>query len=196
MKDFLFFETKTNLIFKKLVASGIDFDKYKVNINVFLKYMSTDFKDNLELYKTSLNIEDIKLENIIDAKYRFILRGVELKNTVIFLTELETRLKDFKGKELNLKMLVSIYFLYYVTIVKLVETYLGAISTYNVTDPNNINYTLRDIGIDNSVLKYYALFEDLRQKNIDEWIKLDIDAVEDRYITSAIKRILTILGVQ
>jgi hypothetical protein len=159
--------------------------------------MNKGFKSNMDMYKISIpNLLDIKLENIIDAKYKFLLRGVDLKHTILFLTELETRIKDFEKKPTNLKLLVGTYFLQYVTITKIIEAYLGAISTYNVLDPNNINYTLRDIGIDSSILKYYSMFEDLRQKTIDDWLNLNIDVMEERYITSAFKRILVILGAQ
>jgi hypothetical protein len=194
MKDFLYFESKATLIFKKLVASGVDFDKYKVHVNAFLKYMSSDFKTNLELYKTTFDVESIQLETIISPKYKFLFKGIELRNAVLFLNDLETRIADFKTKETVLKTLVGTYFLYYVVICKLVETYLSALSTYNVVDPHNIKYTLVDIGIDNSILRYYVVFEDLRQKTIDEWLKVSIDAVEERYIASATKRILMILG--
>ena len=197
MNEYLYYESKATLIFKKIAASGVDFDKYKVNVTAFLNYMNKGFKNNMDMYKISIpNLLDIKLENIIDAKYKFLLRGIDLKHTILFLTELETRIKDFEKKPTNLKLLVGTYFLQYVIITKIVEAYLGAVSTYNVSDPNNINYTLRDIGIDSSILKYYLMFEDLRQKTIDDWLNLSIDAMEEQYITSAFKRILVILGAQ
>jgi len=195
MKDFLFFESKATILFKKFSTSGTDFGILKTNINSFLKYMNSEFPKNLDLYKTSVDVDNISLENVIDPKYKFLFRGTEFRHIVQFLMELEGRIKDFDKKEVNLRTVISFYFLYYVLVVKLVETYLGAIATYNVNDPSNPSkYTLRDIGIDSSVLRYFASLEDLRTKTIDDWLALDIDAINDRYYVQALKRIFAILG--
>jgi hypothetical protein len=123
-----------------------------------------------------------------------LVKGVDLKSSVTFLKELEQRVPDFKGKEGNLRAVIGFYFLYYMVVIRIVETFLGALTTYNVADPNNIQYTLKDIGIDASILRYFASFDDLKIKTIDEWLALDIDAVEDKYYVLALKRIFAILG--
>jgi hypothetical protein len=194
MQDFYFFKEKSTLVFKKLLTSGIEQGKIKTNMVNFIKYVSDQFDKNLDLYKTTFSVDDIVLENIINPKYKFLLRGRDLRVYVAFLQELENRIGDFSKKETNLRILVGVYFLYFVLTVKLVETYLGAVSTYNVTDPKNIQYTLKDIGIDNSILRYFILLEDLRAKTIDDWLKTTITDVEDLYYMTALNRILIILG--
>lgn len=194
MKDFLFFEQKSLLVFKKLLSSSVEQGKIKTNMISFVKYMSDQFDKNLDLYRSNMRVDDVVLENVIDAKYRFLLKGTDLRHYVTFLQELEKRLPEFNNKEGNLRVLVGIYFFYFVLVTKLVETYLGAVSTYNITDPNNIKYKLQDIGIDNSILRYFALLEDMRVKTIDEWLRANIDLVEEKYYLNALSRILIILG--
>lgn len=194
MKDFLFFEQKSLLVFRKLLSSSVEQGKIRTNMVSFMKYMSDQFDKNLDLYRTTMNVDDILLENVIDAKFRFLLKGTDLRHYVSFMQEIEKRLPEFDKKEGNLRVMVGIYFFYFVLVIKLVETYLGAVSTYNVTDPNNIRYKLQDIGIDNSILRYFTLLEDMRVKTIDEWLSVNIDLVEEKYYLNALSRILIILG--
>jgi hypothetical protein len=197
MKDFLYFKDKMYLSYKSFVSSGVDFEKYRPNALEFIKYMGSDFDNNMKLYSSVIDMDSIQLENIIDAKYKFMFKGPELRNVVEFIQEVHKRLEDFKGKETNLKVMLGFYLIYFVIITKLVETYLSAVSTYNVDSSTDITtaYKLKDLGIDTTVLKYYVNFEDLRTKTIDEWLKVKIEPIEERFIGSAIKRILMILGV-
>jgi hypothetical protein len=194
MKEFLYFENRATLLFRGIISSGVSLDKMKLGMSSFIKYVDKEFKEHLETFNVALDFNSIQLDTIIDAKYKFLLKGVELKNCVSFLQDFENRQKDFKGKDENLRALLGFYFLYYMVVVRIVETYLGALTTYNVTDPNNVKYTLKDIGIDMSVLKFFANFEDLRVKTIDDWLALNITPAEDRYFVLALKRIFAILG--
>jgi hypothetical protein len=195
MQQFKFFNEKTKIAMRKLVkSSGVDLGKMKQSVLAFLKYMDTDFESNMELYKATLDVDNINLDTIINVKYKFLLKGIELKNSVRYLKSLTARVKDFKGKESNLKVLLGIQILYYMLVVKLVEIYLGALSTYAANKQDTSNIKLKDIGIDNKILKFFAELEDLKLKTIDEWIALDISDIEENYYLSAFRRIFIILG--
>ena len=194
MQQFKFFEDKSTKIIRKIITSGSDLGRIKPNMMNFMRYMSSDFDSNMKRYDSDVNISSINLDTIIDVRFRFLLKGVELKKYVSFIQELHSRMGDFKGKEGNLRVVIGIYFLYYVLVIKIVEIYLGAISTYIKSDKNAIKYNLKDIGIDNKILKHFIGLGDLRTKTIDEWLSLDLDAVEERYIMSALRRILIVLG--
>ena len=194
MKDFVYYTDKSTLLFRKFISSGVNFDLLKPNIVSFLTYVEGDYAKNLALYRTTLDIDSIVLENVIDAKYRFLMRGIDLKHYVSFLTELHTRVADFEKKEINLRLLLGIYLLQFMVTIKIVETFLGALATYNVTDPNNLQYKLSDIGIDSSVLRYFMSFDKMREKTIDDWSAMSLDATEDKYMVKALKRIYTILA--
>lgn len=195
MQQFKYFNEKTMLAMRKLVkSSGVDLGKMKQSVLAFLKYMDTDFETNMELYKVSVDVDNINLDNIINVKYKYLLKGIELKNFVKYINTLVSKVGDFKGKEANLKVLLGICILYYMLVVKLVEIYLGAISTYAANNQDISNIKLKDIGIDNKILKFFAELEDLKLKTIDEWIALDISDIEETYYLSAFRRIFIILG--
>lgn len=196
MQQYLYFERKSTLLFTKIISSGIDFGKIRMSMVNFVKYVKDDYSKNMEMYKVAIpDMESINLEQVIDAKYRFMVRGKDLKAYVAFLNEVQGRMKDFKGKkDSNLKILLGMYFLYYVLIIKIVEVYFGTLASYEATPTTIGSLELKDIGIDKKILKYFEEFEEMREKTIDEWLAIEIDSVEEKYYLSALKRIFNILG--
>jgi hypothetical protein len=180
--------------FKKIVNSGVDLDKCKPNIKAFINYVTGDFETQMNLYKGVINVDSIKLENLVSTKYLHLVRGTYLRDTTSFVEEIVKRVDEFKGNEPALRVMIEFYALYFVIVVKLVDVYLGSISAFSVTDPNYMNYKFDDIGIDDSVLRYYKLIEDIKQKTINEWKVAKISDTEERYLSSAIKRILLMFG--
>jgi hypothetical protein len=194
MKEFLVFNDKMLIDMKKVLTSGAEIEKFKKNLTALLKYVDGDFKTQIDLYKGVIDVDSIVLENQIPAKYRFLVRNIDLKATYDFMREFCSRLGDFKANPNACEVCIGFYTLYYATVVKLVDIYLGACSAYNVSTTGAAIPDMNDIGIDNSILRYYSLMEDLRQKTVDEWIALNIPDDEARYISSAIKRIMLIFG--
>lgn len=194
MKDFRYFEKIMTRNFKKIVTSGIDLGKYELNLKKFIRYVDEDFQTQLDLYKDVIDIDNIVLERIINAKYKFLLKGQDLRDAASFIENLVSRLDEFKGNENTLKVLIGFYSLYYLIIVKLVDIYLGAMVSYEMSGTGTVNLDLNALGVDGSVLKYYTLIEDIREKSIDEWLNVTYTDAEERYISSAIKRIMMIFG--
>jgi hypothetical protein len=158
-----------------------------------VNFAQKDFPARLQEYGKTINVNSIVLENVVDAKYKFLLKGIELREALKFVQELVSRMDEFKGKDNSLIVVVGFYALYYSIILKLVDVYLGAVAAFNAAGSTN-TYSLNDVGIDESILRYYRLMENIREKTVDEWIAIDCTDVEERYISSATKRILMLFG--
>lgn len=195
MREFKTFVDKTFIDFKKIVTSGSCSDRYKNNVNSFLSYVSGDFEDKYKRCEKEVNgFTNVVLENVVDVKYRFLFKNQDLKSCRDFINTFVSRMKDFSGNENSMKILVGFYLLYFVVVVKLVDIYMESVLAYAGMGKDTSTLTLSDMGIDNDILKFYKLFENLREKSIDDWIGISPNAGEEKYMSSAVKRILLIFG--
>lgn len=195
MRAFVLYKDKSVKGFKKLVNSGdAIFDKYRTLATSFLRYASTDLDKNLALYDAELDINSINLEDVFPKKYKWLVSDLALKKERNYLNFVENRITEFEGgKEDNLKVLVGVLFLRFVLITKLVETYLAAASELKKGGEDVSSLSIRDIGIGNSVLKYFDVLEEYDNKSVDDWINAKIDSAAAKYFYSSMKRILSIL---
>lgn len=195
MRAFVLYKDKSVKGFKKLVNSGdAIFDKYRTLATSFLRYASTDLDKNLALYDAELDINLINLEDVFPKKYKWLVSDLALKKERNYLNSVENRITEFEGgKEDNLKVLVGVLFLRFVLITKLVETYLAAASELKKGGEDVSSLSIRDIGIGNSVLKYFDVLEEYDNKSVDDWINAKIDSAAAKYFYSSMKRILSIL---
>ncbi len=198
MVQFLRFVREARRDFRKLVNSGGILDtKIAHSMKTFLNYIEKDFDNVMKTAEQiAPEVSNLTLETVVSPKYKFLFMGLELNKASTFIEEIYKRLTEFKGKENNLKVLVSTYGLYFVLVVRLVEILVSSISAYKKIDPNyNVSsVTFDSIGISDSVFRNFFLIKDLRSKTIDEWISITCSDAEERYISLAYKRILFILG--
>lgn len=193
LKDFLYFNEYMSKEFLKILQSSVDLNLFEKHVRSMVNFAQKDFPARLQEYGKTINVNSIVLENVVDAKYKFLLKGIELREALKFVQELVSRMDEFKGKDNSLIVVVGFYALYYSIILKLVDVYLGAVAAFNAAGSTN-TYSLNDVGIDESILRYYRLMENIREKTVDEWIAIDCTDVEERYISSATKRILMLFG--
>lgn len=195
MKAYLVYKDKTEKGFKHLVNAGSGiFDKYRTLAVTFIRYSHTDLDAKLAEYDKVLNLDSIKLEQVFPTKYKWLVSNTSLMASRKYLKSLEERITEFQGgKEDNLKILVGILLLKFILITKIVETYCATAVNIKKSGGNVTNLTLADIGINNQVLKYYAQFEDLGEKTIDDWLNMTVDPAVAKHFYSSMKRILKIL---
>lgn len=193
MKTYLLYKDRSVRSFKRLAGGGQVFDKYRSLATSFIRYAGTDLDNNLALYGNTLDIQSIRLEDVFPAKYRWLVRDVELRNSKDYLENLEQRIQEFQGKEDNLKILVGVLFIKFVLITKIVETYLSSAVSLKENGVDISKIDTGDIGIGNSTLKYFDELQTISGKTIDEWLSYTADSVEAKYFYSSMKRILTIL---
>lgn len=200
MKSYLLYKEKSVKVFKKLVSSsGNLFDKYRPMATSYIRYAGSDLDKNLVTYEEMIrsasgkDLSTINLEDIFPANYKWLIGEVSMRNSRDYILALESRLGEFQGKEDNLKLLVGVYFIKFVLVTKIVETYLASLSSFVERGVDASDVTLNKIGIGKSVLKYFDELEDLQSRTIDEWLNYKADPIECRYFYSSMKRILTIL---
>ena len=170
-----------------------DANQDMLRINMFFLTF-TKYATKLAEYDKELDLNSIKLEQVFPAKYRWLVSNTSLMSSRNYLKSLENRITEFQGgKEDNLKVLVGVLFLKFVLITKIIETYCTSAVNIKKSGGNINNLTLADIGINNQILKYYQVFEDIGDKSIDEWLNMTIDPAVARYFYSSMKRILKIL---
>lgn len=205
MKQFIQMVERTTPKYVSLINScSSDLGTASKGIKSFALYLKGDCKKNIDDFCSKVpDIMNVSLEGIISNQYRFLFLSADMLSLFKFIEELNTRISDFKGKETNLRVVIGFYSFYLMLVVKLVEVYAGTLVSLTLSDPY---FDIKDVkladvgidtdggGIDNSVLRNFSLMDDLRAKTIDEWITVPIDDVEERYFSSAFKRIFYILG--
>lgn len=194
MRAFILYKTKSLLGFKRLVNTGGGvFDKYRSLAVSFIRYAGGDLDKNLAVYDVSLDLNSIELERVFPIKYKWMVGNQFLKAQKDYLNNLEKRIEDFKGKDDNLKILVGVLFLRFVLLTKMVESYLAIASEMKKSGQDISNLEIRNIGIGNSLLKYFDILEEFDNKSIDDWVNCKIDSGTASYFYSSMKRVLSIL---
>lgn len=193
MKTYLLYKDRSARVFKRMAVGGQVFDKYRSLASSFIRYAGSDLDSNLALYGNTIDIENLKLENVFPPTYRWMVRDIELRSSKDYLENLESRVLEFQGKEENLKILVGVLFIKFVLITKLVETYLASVVSLKENGVDISKVGMEDIGIGKTTLKYFDELAEISSKTIDEWLNYKADPVESKYFFSAMKRILTIL---
>lgn len=169
------------------------FDKYRSLAVSFIRYAGGDLDKNLAVYDVSLDLNSIELERVFPIKYKWMVGNQFLKAQKDYLNNLEKRIEDFKGKDDNLKILVGVLFLRFVLLTKMVESYLAIASEMKKSGQDISNLEIRNIGIGNSLLKYFDILEEFDNKSIDDWVNCKIDSGTASYFYSSMKRVLSIL---
>ena len=194
MRSYILYKDKSVKGFRKLLnAGGGIFDKYRTLATAFMRYAYSDLDDNLANYDAELDINSIKLEMVFPQKYRWFISDVSLRNSRKYIESINSRITEFQGKEDNLKIMVGVLFLKFVLITKIVETYCSTLVNLKKAGLEYKNLGLDDIGINNQILKHYLEFEELGEKSIDDWLKLNIDQSTAKLFYSSMRRILKIL---
>ena len=116
-----------------------------------------------------------------------------------YLKEVEHRVGEFEGgKENNLRLLIGVHFLRFVLLTKIVllylDTYAEGVQTGFITDGSR--YTLDNLGINRTILKYLDVFQEYDSKTIDDWLAMTVEDSKIKLFFSTMKRIMTILQIK
>ncbi len=189
---------KISIIYNKLVMSSGDVGRNKRHLLAFNKDLKGDLFERLDvIFDEYPNLLAVDLKNTVPVSYRSLYRPLDLKNLHNFLRELS------KGASLlpenNFKVVVNFYTFYLMFICKSVDNFVSACHAihYHGEEEGFVDYEdqgMDMVGITKKELAFYETFLPLRGKSVDEWYKLSITDVEEKYITSAFKRIYKIYG--
>nr|DAQ48212.1 MAG TPA: hypothetical protein [Bacteriophage sp.] len=202
MKGYLIYKEKTTKELKKLLSSGdAIFGKYRPQAIAFIKYLHSDFDNHVAFIEetSGINVNQIKLEQVFPKRYKWFVSDVALRGLRTYLKEVEHRVGEFEGgKENNLRLLIGVHFLRFVLLTKIVllylDTYAEGVQTGFITDGSR--YTLDNLGINRTILKYLDVFQEYDSKTIDDWLAMTVEDSKIKLFFSTMKRIMTILQIK
>lgn len=173
----------------------VDFGGFKLNAKSFIDYFISDFGKKLDEYEQKVNASSVRLVSIVPAKHRHFFLEANIRVLPQFLRTLISRKDDFTkdGKENNYIVACSFYIFYIAFITKLIDVYFNARIAFSASGSTG-SLKLSDLGIDNTLLKYFESMADLREKSVDDWLNASFEDKDVKYITSSMKRIFLIMG--
>lgn len=204
MRDFLLWHEKSNRILRRIAnSSGSAFGNSLMHVKSFLLYANEGLTQNLMTYQSMLsepnmgnplNLESIVLEPYFPAQYRWMVKAADLKNSREFFNALEEQIEDFDSSPDTLEVVVGVHFLRYALTVKIVETLLLALTSEYIKSGKLHTDSIKHIGFDKTLLRFFDDLEPLCSKTLDEWKTTYTPSVATtNYFRTALKRMCLIL---